>query len=93
MIVSMEMSILLTVFLILILLEGLFFQEGKICLIGEKQIFVFSSISPHCKNGISEWAVKLILKGFCLLNVVILNGAKKATRITLIQPQNLKLEG
>ncbi|MFC4666859.1 hypothetical protein [Falsiporphyromonas endometrii] len=81
----MEISILLTVLLMIISLVRLFFQAGEICLISEEQI------NPD--GCLSRRAVKFVMRDLYLLNIVALNFAQKATQITLIQPQNLKFEG
>ena len=89
----MEISILLTIFLIIILLGRLFFQGGKIYLIGEEQIIVSSSIGFDSKNRLFHRVVKSVVKGSHLLNIVILTDFQKATQTTLIQPQIYKFKG
>lgn len=89
----MEISILLTLLLIVISLGRAFFQEGGVCLINEEQINASVTIKYNLKNGLSQCAVKFVMRGLYLLNIVTLNFSQKATQITLIQPQNLKFEG
>lgn len=81
----MEISILLTLLLMIILLGRLFFQAGKICLISEEQIYLDSCLSHR--------AVKFIMRGLYLLNTVALPCTQKVAQTTLIQLHNLKLEG
>lgn len=89
----MEILILLTILLIAIDLGGYFFQEATVCTIGLKQIATAVSVKSNHQNNLILWAVKLVLKGFYLLNTVTLNSTQKATQTALIQPQNLKFEG
>lgn len=89
----MMISILLTIFLITISLEETLLQERKICLVKEEQTNNTSSLSYNLKNTLSLCAVKYILRGFYLLNTIILTGNQKAAQTTLIQSQILKFEG
>ncbi|MFC4666771.1 hypothetical protein [Falsiporphyromonas endometrii] len=89
----MEISILLTILLIVISLGGLFLQGGKIYLINKEHIDDSLSINYDLNNASSRLAVKLVLRGLYLLNNVISNGAQKATKTALIQLQNYKFEG
>lgn len=82
---TMEINILFTLHIIVILLGGLFFQGAKLCPKGGVQIDLCSSLS--CR------AVKLVMKGSYLLNNVVVSNAPKATQITLIPLQNIKLKG
>ncbi|MFC4665686.1 hypothetical protein [Falsiporphyromonas endometrii] len=81
----MEISIILTILLMIISLGRLHLQEGKICLITTVRLIL--------KLGLFAWAVKFILKHLYSLNIVTLNDVQKAIKTTLIQPQNLKFEG
>ncbi|MFC4665291.1 hypothetical protein [Falsiporphyromonas endometrii] len=89
----MMINILFTLLLIVLLLGGIFLLEGKICLIKEAEIGDFVIIKYDLMNGLSLWAVKLVLKGLYLLNTVILVSTPKATQTTLIQLQNLNFKG
>ncbi|MFC4665801.1 hypothetical protein [Falsiporphyromonas endometrii] len=89
----MEISILLTILLIIISLGGSFLQEGKICLVNEEQINDSVTIKYDLRNSLSHWAVKLVLRDLYLLNTVTLVVDQKATQSTSIQLQNLKFEG
>ena len=89
----MEISILLTILLIMILLGGSLLLGGKICLILEEQIETSSTNKYDLKNNLFDWVVKLIFRDTYLLNTVSLFITQKATQTTLIQPQNLKFEG
>ncbi|MFC4666828.1 hypothetical protein [Falsiporphyromonas endometrii] len=89
----MEINILLTILLIIISLGGLFLQKGKICIIEEVQINDYVTIKYNLKNALYQEAVKLILRGCYLLNIVTLTNAQKATQTTLNQLQNHKFEG
>ncbi|MFC4666878.1 hypothetical protein [Falsiporphyromonas endometrii] len=81
----MEITILLTILLIIISLGRLFFQEGKICPIGWKLT------SLH--NCLSHRTEKLIMRKLYLLNIVTFSFTQKAAQTTLIQLKNLKFEG
>ena len=89
----MEIIMLLTFLLMVVLLGGSFLQEGKICLIDEEQINDPITIKYNLKNVLYDWAVKLVMRGDCLLNTVTCSNALKATETTLIQLQILKFEG
>ena len=89
----MEISILLTILLVVISLGGLFLQEGKICLDDMQQIDDFVVIKYILKRPLYHWAVKLVMRGCYLLNTVALTDALKATQIALIQSQIYKFEG
>ncbi|MFC4665387.1 hypothetical protein [Falsiporphyromonas endometrii] len=89
----MEISILLTILLIIISLGGTSLREGKICLINEDQIDASLSVNYNLKNVLSQCAVKLVPKAFYMLNNIAMDLIQKATQKTLIQPQNLNSEG
>lgn len=87
----MEISILFTILLMTISLGGDFFQVGVICFINREQIN--NPITIDLKNALGNWAVKLIMKGRCLLNTVTLADDLKAAQTILIQLQNIEFEG
>ena len=89
----MEISILLTLLLIGILLGRNIFQAGKICLIEKEQINDSVTIKYNLPNTLSPGAVKFVLKGLYLLNIVANTNTQKTTQTTPIQLQNHKLEG
>lgn len=89
----MEISILFTILLMTILLGGDFFQVGVICFINREQINNPITIKYDLKNALGNWAVKLIMKGRCLLNTVALADDLKAAQTILIQLQNIEFEG
>ncbi|MFC4665247.1 hypothetical protein [Falsiporphyromonas endometrii] len=89
----MEISILLTILLIMILLGGSLLLGRKICLILEEQIETSSTNKYDLKNNLFDWVVKLIFRDTYLLNTVILTNTQKTDQTALIQPQNLKFEG
>ncbi|MFC4665615.1 hypothetical protein [Falsiporphyromonas endometrii] len=89
----MEISILLTILLMMISLGGVFFQGGKICLVNEQQINDSVTIKYDLNKALYLWAVKLVNREVYLLNTVTVSNAQKAAQTALIQPQNLKFEG
>lgn len=89
----MEISILLTILLIVLSLGGLFLLEGKICLIKEEQINDSVTIKYYLMNSLYKWAVKFEMKDLYMLNTVTFIGVQKAIQTKLIQPLNLKFEG
>lgn len=89
----MEISVLLTIFLMIISLGGLFLQAGKICLIEESQINDASTIKQGRRNSLYGWAVKFIFRILYLLNTVITILFQKMDQTLLIKAQNLKHEG
>ncbi|MFC4665511.1 hypothetical protein [Falsiporphyromonas endometrii] len=89
----MEISILLTILLMMISLGGVFFQGGKMCLVNEEQISDSVTIKYDLNNALYPWAVKLVKREAYLLNIVAASNGKKAAQTALIQPQNLKFEG
>ncbi|MDO4672508.1 MAG: hypothetical protein Q4A76_06315 [Porphyromonadaceae bacterium] len=89
----MEISIFLTILLIVVSLGGLFLQGGRVCLILEEEIDHFSMIKYNLISGLHDWAVKLVRRDSYMLNTVILTNAQKATQTTLIQLQNHNFRG
>ncbi|MFC4665386.1 hypothetical protein [Falsiporphyromonas endometrii] len=89
----MEISILLTILLMIISLGGASLREGKICLINGDQIDASLSVNYNLKNVLSQCAVKLVSKASNVLNNITMDLSQKATQITLIQSQNLNSEG
>ncbi|MFC4665836.1 hypothetical protein [Falsiporphyromonas endometrii] len=84
----MEISILLTILLIVVSLGGLLLQGGRVCLILEEEMDHFSMIKYNLISGLYDWAVKLVRRDSYVLNTVILTNTQKATQTTLIQLQN-----
>ncbi|MFC4665652.1 hypothetical protein [Falsiporphyromonas endometrii] len=89
----MGIIILLTFLLIIVLLGGSFLQEGKICLVDLQQIDDFVAIKYTINRSPYHWAVKFVMRGCYLLNIVAYFNTQKATQTTLIQLQNLNFEG
>ena len=89
----MEIIILLTFLLIIVLLGGSFLQEGKLCLVDLQQIDDFDAVKYTINRSPYHWAVKLVMIGCYLLNIITYSNAQKATQTTLIQLQNLNFEG
>ncbi|MFC4666130.1 hypothetical protein [Falsiporphyromonas endometrii] len=89
----MKISILLTILLIIISIGEAFFQEGGVCLIAGKHIDDFASVKFNLVNEMYQRAVKLVIRGYYLLNTVSLTNTLKTTQTRLIQLQNLKFEG
>ncbi|MFC4665298.1 hypothetical protein [Falsiporphyromonas endometrii] len=89
----MEISILLTILLTILSLGRAILREGKIWLTKEEQINDYIIIKYSLKKAIYQWAVKLMIRMACLLNIVTFIGSQKADQTTLIQTQNLKYEG
>ena len=89
----MEISILLTLLLIVISLGRSIFQVGKVCLIEEVQIKDSISIKHNLRNSLSYWAEKLVMRKVNLLNTVPASNTQKATQTTLILAQIHKFEG
>ncbi|MFC4666259.1 hypothetical protein [Falsiporphyromonas endometrii] len=89
----MEISILLTILLIVILLGGLFLQGGKVFLMSEEEMDLFSMIKYNLISGLHDRAVKLVRRDSYMLNTVILIDAQKAAQSTIIQLQNHNFRG
>ncbi|MFC4665181.1 hypothetical protein [Falsiporphyromonas endometrii] len=89
----MEISILLTILSMIVSLGGLFPQAGEICLVKPMQIRAFKSVKFNLRKILSQWAVKLVLRGLYLLNTVILIGTQKVAQSTIIQLQNHNFRG
>ena len=89
----MEISILLTILLMIISLGGASLREGKICLINENKIDASLSVNYNLKNVLSQCAVKLVSKASNMLNNVAMDLGQISTQTTLIQSQNLNFEG
>ena len=89
----MEISILLTLLLMIISLGGLFRQADKICLIHRRQVDALLCIKQDLNKGPVTWAVKLVLRGLNLLNTITMSTDQKTTQTTLIQLQNHNFRG
>ena len=89
----MEISILLTILLIVISLGGLFLQGGKVFLVSEEEVDLFSMIKYNLISGLHDWAVKLVRRDSYMLNTVILINAQKVAQSTIIQLQNHNFRG
>ncbi|MFC4666325.1 hypothetical protein [Falsiporphyromonas endometrii] len=89
----MEISILLTLLLIIILPWGSFLQAGRIYLINKEQINDSITIKHNHKEALYSWAVKLVMREDYLLNTITISDVQKTTQTTLIQAQIHKFEG
>ena len=89
----MEISILLTLLLIIILPWGSFLQAGRIYLLNKEQINDSITIKHNHNEALYSWAVKLVMREDYLLNTITISDVQKTTQTTLIQAQIHKFEG
>lgn len=89
----MEISILLTLFLIIISLGGTFRHGGRLCLVDKERMDAIIIPNSNLLNTSSLQAVKVLIRVLNLLNIVVLNLAPKGTQTIPIQTQNHKFEG